>query len=297
VATRTLVWVDRQGRETLLSASLLAAPYAQPRVSPDGKFVAMVIGGQEGIWLSDIDGQMLRQLSGTESALFPVWTTDSHRLLFGRGSGGLFSTLADGTGKVQALNSARGAGMLPSGVTPDGTRVLFSRGARDVMAMALDTGLVESLVETPFDERNGVVSPDGRWLAYESKSTEEQFEIYVTPYPEGKGTRLKISTAGGTRPLWAPSGQELFFVAPDGAIMGVRVDSLPGVWRGGSPVKILGGLYATGAPASGRNYDISHDGKKFLMVKPSSADRFDAPQIELVQHWVEELKRLVPATP
>ena len=147
--------------------------------------------------------------------------------------------------------------MQPSGVTPDGTRVLFSLGARDVMAMALDARRVESLVQTQFTERNGDVSPDGRWLAYESDAS-GKFEIYVTPFPKVAGAgEWAISTTGGTRPLWARKSQELFFVAPDGAIMAVHVDPQANVWRAGSPVKLFSGPYATGVPASGRNYDVS----------------------------------------
>ena len=153
-----------------------------------------------------------------------MWTTTSLRLIFGRPGGGLFWQAADGTGKEEALTSESGRGMLPSGVTPDGTRVLFSLGARDVMAMALDARRVEPLVQTQFNDRNGVVSPDGRWLAYESNAS-GKFEIYVTPFPKVDGAgEWAISTTGGTRPLWAPNSQELFFVAPDGAIMAVNVD-------------------------------------------------------------------------
>ena len=294
---RTLVWVDRQGLETPLSASLPARPYGQPRVSPDGTQVAVAINDQENdIWVWDVARQTpLRKLtSGPATDFFPVWTTNSRRLLFGRPGGGLFWQAADGTGKEEALTSESGRGMQPSGVTPDGTRVLFSLGARDVMAMALDARRVEPLVQTQFNERNGDVSPDGRWLAYESDAS-GKFEIYVTPFPKVAGAgEWAISTTGGTRPLWAPNSQELFFVAPDGAIMAVHVNPQANVWRSGSPVKLFGGPYATGAPASGRNYDVSKDGKRFLMVKSPPIDQFAAPQIELVQHWAEELKRLVP---
>ena len=87
--------------------------------------------------------------------------------------------------------------------------------------LALDgTRRVEPLIQTPSNERNGVVSPDGRWLAYESDSS-GQFEIYVKPFPNVNAGQWLISTAGGTRPLWAPNGQELFYVAPDGALMAV----------------------------------------------------------------------------
>jgi len=171
--------------------------------------------------------------------------------------------------------------------------VLLSQGPRAVMAMALDGRRLEPLVQTEFNERNGVVSPDGRWLAYESDRS-GKFEIYVTPFRDVKGGTWPISTGGGTRPLWAPNDPELFFVAPDGAMMAVRVDPRGSAWSAGSPMKVFERPYATGTPVSGRNYDLSADGKRFLMVKQPPGSQATAPQIVLVQHWVEELERLVP---
>ena len=116
--------------------------------------------------------------------------------------------------------------------------------------LALDgTHHVEPLIQTPANERNGVVSPDGRWLAYESDSS-GKFEIYVKPFPNVSAGQWLVSTAGGTRPLWAPNGQELFYVAPDGALMAVRVDARGATWSAGSPVKVVEGPYATGGGRS-----------------------------------------------
>lgn len=81
---------------------------------------------------------------------------------------------------------------------------------------------VQLLVQTPFFERNGEISPDGRWLAYESNES-RQFEIYVRPFPNVSGGRWQISTGGGRQPVWARSGQEVFYLAPTGALMSVRV--------------------------------------------------------------------------
>ncbi len=148
---------------------------------------------------------------------------------------------------------------------------------------------VEPLVQTPFNERNGVVSPDGRWLAYESDSS-GRFEIYVRPFPNVHAGQWLISTAGGTRPLWAPSGLELFYVGPDGSLMAVRVDARSGTWVAGQPAKIVEGPYYTQSGNPGRTYDIAPDGRRFLMVKLPAA----TPQIVIVQNWTEELKRLVP---
>ena len=72
---------------------------------------------------------------------------------------------------------------------------------------------IEPLVQTPFFERNGEVSPDGRWLAYESNES-GQFEVFVRPFPDVNKGRWQVSTGGGTQPLWARNGQELFYLAP-----------------------------------------------------------------------------------
>ena len=290
--TTTLVWVDRQGREEPLTAP--ARPYTQPRVSPDGTRVALAMaqGPDSDIWMWDLARRTLNQLTFAPSGyFFPVWTPDGRRLVFGKPEGYMFWQSADGTGAIEALGTGTG---LASGVTPDGTRVLYSPGGRDLMMLTLDTRRIESLLQTPSNERNGVVSPrDGRWLAYESDSS-KRFEIYVRPFPDVSAGQWLISTAGGTRPLWAPNGQELFYVAPDGALMAVRVDARGSAWSAGSPAKVFEGPYATGAPSNGRNYDVSPDGKRFLMVK-EPATQATAPQIVVVQNWFEELKRLAPA--
>jgi hypothetical protein len=293
----TLVLVDRQRRETPLLASLPPRPYRQPRLSPDEMQVAMAIADQEkDIWVFDLARPLLRQLtSGPLEDFFPVWTPDSRRLIFNRLGGGLFRQLADGTGTAEVLQTESGPPMLPSGMTPDG-RVLFSRGRFGVMAMTLDGRRVEPLVQAldGFNVRNGVISPDGRWLAYESDHRQQRFEIYVTPYPNVKGDPRQVSMAGGTRPLWSKNSHELFFEAPDGAIMAARFDPSGGVWRSDEPMKVIDGPYATGGTGSIRNWDVAKDGR-FLMVKAPRGDH-SASQIQFVQHWADELQRLVPAT-
>ena len=161
------------------------------------------------------------------------------------------------------------------------------------MQMELDEShRVAPLVQSPAIERNGVVSPDGRCLAYESNES-GRFEISVRPFPDVNRGHWQVSTGGGTRPLWAPSGQELFYIAPDGVLMGVRADPRGGSWSAGNPVKVLEGPYLTRGLRDKRTYDVSTDGNKFLMVK-QLANQAAAPQIVVVQNWVEELKRLVP---
>ncbi len=167
-AARTLVWVDRQGGEEPLGAP--PRPYFHPRVAPDGARVAVAIEDQENdIWVWDLTRRTLDRLTFDSAADFaPLWTPDGRHLVFFSqrgGRGGLFRQPADPAGEAERL----GAGAPPSGVTPDGTQVIFGTvGNQDLVMLALDGARrVQPLLDTPSVERNGVISPDGHWLAYE----------------------------------------------------------------------------------------------------------------------------------
>ena len=153
---------------------------------------------------------------------------------------------------------------------------------------------VEPLLETRFEETNGTVSPYGRWLTYESNRT-GRYEIYVSPFPNVSGGQRQVSSTGGIQPLWVRSGRELFYVAPDGALMTVPVQSHDTTWSAGTATKLFAASYFTGGIA--RGYDVSSDGQRFVMIKEGGGtDQIAAAsQIIVVQHWAEELKRLVPA--
>jgi hypothetical protein len=151
------------------------------------------------------------------------------------------------------------------------------------------------LVATRFDEGGGVVSPDGRWLAYESNSTGTH-EIYVKPSPGVDAGLWQVSTGGGLQPLWSRNGRELFFVAPDGALMAIAVEARASAWFPSAPTRLFQGPYFRGADTvSSRQYDVSPDGQQFLMLKVEATDTDAAKSINVVQNWFEELKRLVPA--
>ena len=303
-ALRTLVWVDRLGREELLAAP--ARPYLFPRVSPDGARVA-VVRTDEGndIWVFDLARpQTLTRLTTDPAAdRWPVWTKDGQRLVFASTRAGainLFEQAADGTGATERLTQSMNQ-QGSTDVSLDGELIFHEvtpMMGRDLMRLSLDvTHRVQTLLQTAFEERNGLVSPDGRWLVYESNSS-GRFEVYVRPFPNASaGPAIQISPAGGTRPVWARSGHELFFVAQDGALMAVRVDARGGsTWSAGTPTKLFDSRHFAGVADFGRNYDVAPDGR-FLMIKEAGADQSSAlPHIVVVQHWFEDLKRLVPAT-
>jgi len=291
-AARTLVWVDRQGGEESLGVP--PHPYIQPRVSPDGARLAVAIEDQEfDIWLWDLTRRTLDRLTSDPANDFaPVWIDRRHLAYFsGREGGAVFWQPVDEAGGAEMLS----AGGPPSGVTPDGGQVLFGPlGNPDILMMALDgTRRVQALLKNPPVERNGVVSPDGRWLAYEELDRDGQFEVYVRPFPNVSAGQWPISTAGGTQPIWARSSQELFYVAPDGGLVAVRAEPRGPKWSSGSAAKVVEGpSYMTRSLRDKPTYDVSTDGKRFLMVKQPAGQA--APQIVVVQNWQEELKRLVP---
>jgi serine/threonine-protein kinase len=299
-ASRTLVWVDRQGRETPIG--MPPRPYFLPALSPDGARVAVFANDQEGdIWLWDLNRTTLTRLTVVPGRdVLQVWTPDGRRVIFSSeraGGRNLFSQAADGTGSAEQLLESLNT-QYPMAVSPDGRQLIFSDETPetdiDLMALEFD-GIrrVMPLVRSRFIERNATISPDGRWLAYEANDS-GRFEIYVRPYPNVNSSVSVVSTTGGTKPTWTRSGQELIYVSPTGALMRVGVSRGPS-WSATQPSVVVREGYVTNPVWWGRSYDVSPDGQRFLMIKEGADGTATPASIIVVQNWVEELKRLVPA--
>ncbi|NOT27468.1 MAG: protein kinase [Acidobacteria bacterium] len=304
VFKRTAVWVDRQGRETPLPVP--PQRLDQPRVSPDGTRAAIHSDdGERDIWLLDFARTTLTRFTFDRGLdHYPVWTPDGRRLLFSSQRGvpdsvrNLFWQAADGTGEIARLTTSPILQHVTS-VSPDGRIAVFTefspRTGEDIMQLDMTSGehRVAPLIQSMLVERNGIISPDGRWLAYEADDS-GRFEIYTRPFPDVGGGRWQVSTAGGKRPVWARNGQELFYASPTGAVMGVGVER-GSAWIASTPGLIVKEGYYTNpsGPTSGPMFDISADGKRFLLIKDSAPDV--VTQYNVVQHFDVELKRLVPA--
>jgi hypothetical protein len=143
-------------------------------------------------------------------------------------------------------------------------------------------------LQTPFQEAAPRIAPDGHWLAYVSNESGRS-EIYVRAYP-GPGGKWQISTDGGNEPLWARNGRELFYRNGD-KVMAVDITTQPS-FQAGTPRMLFEGEYERRNNET--NFDISPDGQRFLMIKPSEQQAQAATQIHVVLNWFEELKRRVP---
>ncbi len=297
---RGLVWVDRQGREEAIPAPKRL--YAYPRISPDGTRVALDIRDQENdIWLWDIARQSMTRLTFNQGLnRGPEWTPDGKRLVFSAerdGPESLFWQAADGSGAPERLTKGQvGRPQVPYSVTPDGARILFGEpGQPPYDLYQLELGAERKatpLLNAAHDEHNAEVSPDGRWMAYQSNESGAD-EVYVRPFPNVGDGRSQISTGGGTRPAWARSGREIFYLKADGTLIGVPVEIGGGSLAAGVPKSLFRGPYFT--VLNGRTYDVAPDGRRFLMIKQDAPRAERRPtQLVVVQNFFEELKRLAP---
>jgi serine/threonine-protein kinase len=298
--TQSLVWVDREGREEAINAPNRA--YTSPRISPDGTKVALNLRDEENdIWIWDFARNTLTRLTFDPGLdRYPVWSPDGRQIAFSssrdKSRGNLFWQTADGTGTVERLAASDDLQVFPTAFSPDGTRllVLLASGSRDGADIAVVQPGGEAravpLLATMFGERYGEVSPDGRWLAYNSNESGRD-EVYVRPFPDVDTGRWQVSTGGGSQPLWARNGRELFF--RNGATLMAVPLQVGQTFAAGNPAVVFERSYAT--PQGGRTYDVSPDGRRFLMIKEGTADDVASrARIILVQNWLEELKRLVP---
>ena len=295
-----LVWVDRSGRETQVDSSFIfqVTEYAGNHgwsLSPDGTRLAIGLNTASGddIWIKLLPrGPVSRATYGSRPESRPRWTADG-RSVTAVATHGVILRRADGTGSDSLL----WPGLVDeAALSPDGSWLILRMGARaptsggrDIYGLRLgvDSALTP-LVVTPYDENAFALSPDGRWLAYESDET-GRVEVFIRPFPNTIAAKIQVSSSGGSTPLWARNGRELFFLSPDNTMMAVPV-------AGGAPLQ-LGeprALFQRRGPLAGASpswytpWDVAPDGR-FIMVRSVETERsIDAPLI-VVENWFEEL--------
>jgi serine/threonine-protein kinase len=240
---------------------------------------------------------MRRLTQSTSADQYGLWTPDGSRIVFQsdlKQTPGIYISRADGIGEPQLILERAAA--FPNAVTPDGKSVVFRATStatkNDLFVVPMDgpDRKVTTLIQTPQNELNGALSPDGKWIAFES-DVSGRSEVYVRPFPDVNRGQDLISTAGGTEPAWSPNGHELFYLGADNKMYSVAVKfGATGEASFSAPVALFdasrfffGGL--------GRNYDVTVDGKRFVMVKSEESRAGSADPLRVILHWTERLKR------
>jgi serine/threonine-protein kinase len=294
---RSLVWVDRKGRET--ATAVPPGPYAALRLSPDGTRVAIEVRDPGShISIADLRRPSLARLT-LGGGLAPVWTMNGARVLFASGGAvtpNLFARAADGSGADIRLSTSANV-QVPTSVTPDGNFLLAverrPQTGSDLVRVRLGAGPTdtpaEGLIDLPYTEQNAEVSPDGRFLAYESNES-GRFGVYVRPYP-AVGNGVWLVAASGTRPAWTRGGRELIYLDGSNHLTSVEVDTTRGTFRSAAPVTLSTTAYST--TVAWRTYDVWPDGQRFLVLKDKPGESQASPSFVIVQNWFQEVKAKV----
>ena len=296
---RQLTWFDRAGRKM----GMMGRPQqgmVHPALSPDARRVAVEFeqGGNLDIWVHDVDRSVSTRLTfdpgGDDS---PVWSPSGKEIAFSsnrRGNQDIFIRSVDGSSEETLLMSAPVL-EFPLSWSADGQILLYTLVAPqtewDIGYLQRDPqkGTFEAHVflQTEFSETNRQLSPDGRFVAYDSNDSGRN-EIYVRPFPQGSG-KWQVTANGGRQPLWRKDGAELFYVEGQ-TLMAVSVSTV-GEFAARSP-KSLFRLPSVGSMgiAVAYQYDVSADGRRFAVIADAEDEQANRPSVLIVQNWYEEFR-------
>jgi Tol biopolymer transport system component len=282
------------------------AQYEEPRISPDGRYIAVQVNdvNDTHVRVFDVERETISRLTFGDNDRHPLWTPDGERIVFSSASDSpvrnLWVRAADGTGRAERLTTSDRV-QAPSSWTPDGELVfneLIGRGDVGVLSLALPDQ-TEWLLDGEFQERYPEVSPDGRWIAYASLES-GQSEVYVRSFPNVDDGKWQVSRMGGDTPLWGPSGDELYFRGLDiaGSLMVVDVQAEPTFRPSVPTVLFQAGKYYNAVAGRPRPFDIDSSGERFLlMTDPRVAESGEilSSRLTVVLNWDQELLERVPA--
>jgi eukaryotic-like serine/threonine-protein kinase len=303
----TVLQLDRQGKE--VSLPLPPGRYQDPRLSPDGKHIALTqwAGLRGSIVVYDRQRRNLSTLTPEPGSFFcPTWSPDGRRMAFTRFGATLPQLCAkntDGGGEIEPLTEPTSDAQFPNSWSPDGkvlaytvsytadrspTRKLMSS---DVWLLSPEErGSAHFWFETPFRESAAAFSPDGKWVAYVSDESGSP-EIYVRPHP-GPGAKIKISDEAGIEPAWARGGRELLYRAGQRAekFMVVEIQTSAGLTVSTPRPLFTSSLDIGGREDDFREYDVSSDGNDIIALRTVRAEE-TSRQLSVVTNWTAMLSR------
>ncbi|AMY09517.1 Serine/threonine-protein kinase PrkC [Luteitalea pratensis] len=297
-----LALVDRQGQVDYLN--LPPGLYESPRASPDGSRIAFgTDDGKEAIvWTFELaGGRAMQRLTSGGSNRFPIWTSDSKRIVFQSdrdGDRALFWQRADGAAAAERLTTPdKGEAHVPESWSPNSDVLLFSVASNAGFAVRIlslgrktvtSYGAVQSV-----DPPGAVFSPDGRWVAYTSSAKRGKTTVHVQPFP-ATGAKFTLTARGFDTPhavTWSADGKELFYDPRPGGFESVSVTTNPS-FAFGDPVT-TSRSFLSSPPEARRRYDVTPSGQ-FLVVTstglPGSGGP-PTPQVQVVLNWFQELRQ------
>jgi serine/threonine-protein kinase len=299
-AQRDVAFIDRSGK--IQPLNLPAALYEAPRLSPNGKQIAVgsVADKESVIWIYDVSGSTsIRRLTFGGRNRFPIWSPDGERVAFQsdlEGDLAIFSLRADGTGKPERLTKPeKGASHVPDSWSGD--RLLFSQ-TKDAEVSSWILSVTERKA-TPFSDIrsslpiNAAFSPDGKWVTYQLGRAGDN-AVYVQPFP-ATSAKYQISKGLAHHPVWSRDGREIVYLPAQSLPLVARINTQPSFAVGSTQVELPVKGSESG-PASIRNYDIAPDGRLvgILAGQQLSSGVTPPQEIRVVLNWFEELKQKVP---
>ena len=307
-----LVWWGRDGKP--MGDIAQASRYIGPSLSPDGTRLAVTIFvGNQGIadiWVFDLARATRTRLTFTSGITTNAnlggvtWTPDSKTIFYTAVSQGgfrIYAKAADGSSSERLILDSADASAYPNSVSPDGRYLVYMKRLNQdqtgnhIWALPLFTerkpangkngdGKPFPIAQSAFDERAPEVSPDGKWMAYQSSESGRP-ETYITAFPTG-GAKWQVSSNGGSSPKWRRDGKELFFLDPQDNMVAVDVNASGNAVKLGTPHMLF---QAVGIQRDFGPYDVTADGKKFLINSGNLKEGMDP--VTLVQNWPAELKK------
>ena len=301
-----VAWLDSSGKID----PFIAKPgvYFTPRLSPDGRQLALTVTGSQGadLFVYDFrsDNLSARTFTGQDNT-WPLWTPDGRYIIYrsSRPKEGIYVIPSGGSGEPQLLLEAP-IRVIPTSLAPGAKRLAYQSvdplSANDLWTVPLDwsdpgrpkAGTPELFERTPGNERTAVFSPDGRWIAYES-NVSGRTGIYVRAFPASGGKWL--ISASGTYPLWSNNGRELFFEnAGDNRIWVVDYTAKDGVFMPGKPRLWSPALLRDNGSV---HKDLAPDGKRFVVfpMPAPQAKESNSVHITFLLNFFDELRRKFPA--
>jgi serine/threonine protein kinase len=295
-----MAWFDRQGKQ--VEDVGLAGNYRGIDLATDGTRVAAHRHDGNGgdIWVTDLSRSTTSRFTfdASQDNSSPIWSPDGSRIVYGsfrNGKSGLYWKPSNNSGAEERLVESDTT-ILPVSWSPNGNSILYEvagpKTGQDLWILPLSGDKKPSpLLYTPFSESHGQISPDGKWLAYESNET-GRVEVYVQPFPDGAG-KWQVSTNGGNFPRWRRDGRELFYMTQvsGGKMMAVDVRASGSTFEAGTPKELFDSPYIN-LSHTGRyhTYAVSADGQRFLIPHQPSSDAASLMMpIAVVENWAAGL--------